>query len=186
MNLTFYDVIFWAVSFLVVVWQLRGISVAKSDMRFEGKQMGRKWTMLLAFGVLIIAVFIRGIDNLTKTWSVFVAVLLVLFVYCFTKIGFGNHGVYRNSACYPYSSLRYYEVYTYRPEHPLIRVGTDFREISIEIKPEEKDQIIHFLETKGIHEVALYRRNMRQEAEQREARSQERKANRAQAKKNGK
>lgn len=186
MNLSFYDVIFLAVAIGVVLWQIRGITVAKQDMLYEGKQLGRKWTMLIAFAVLILAAVNRGVENLMQTWSIFVAVAVVIFVYCFTKIGFGNCGVYRNSACYRYDSLRYYEVYTYRPETPIIRVGTDFREVSVVVKAEEKDEIVRFLESKGVHEVALYRRNMRKDAEKMEARRQQRKENRAQAKKTGK
>ncbi len=186
MNLTFYDVIFLAVAIGVVLWQIRGISVAKADMLYEGAQLGRKWTMLIAFALLVIAALNRGLEDLAKTWSMFVAVAVVIFVYCFTKIGFGKKGVYRNSACYGYDMLRYYEVYNYRPESPIIRVGTDFREVSMVVKAEEKDEIIRFLEQKGVHEVELYRRNMRKDAEKMEARRQQRKENRAQAKKNGK
>lgn len=186
MSLTFFDVIFLVVAVGVVLWQLRGISVAKQDMLYEGKQMGRKWTMLIAFAVLIIAAVNRGAENLAKTWSVFVAVAVVIFIYCFTKIGFGKKGVYRNSACYGYDMLRYYEIYNYRPESPIIRVGTDFREVSVVVKAEEKDEIIRFLENKGVHEVELYRRKMRKDAEAREVRNQQRKETRAQAKKNGK
>ena len=186
MSLNFYDVIFLMVAAAVVLWQIRGISVAKQDMIYEGKQMGRKWTMLIAFAVLIFAAVNRGVENLVQTWSVFVAVAVVIFIYCFTKIGFGNRGVYRNSACYGYDTLRYYEVYNYRPESPIIRVGTDFREVSVVVKAEETDEIIRFLENKGVHEVELYRRKMRKDAEKREVRNQQRKENRAQAKKNGK
>lgn len=186
MSLNFYDVIFLMVAVGVVLWQIRGISTAKRDMLYEGKQMGRKWTMLIAFTVLILGAVNRGVENLTQTWSMFLAVAVVIFIYCFTKIGFGNKGVYRNSACYGYDMLRYYEVYDYRPESPIIRVGTDFREVSVVVKAEEKDEIIRFLESKGVHEVELYRRKMRKDAEKQEARKQQQKANRAQAKKNGK
>ena len=186
MTLTFYDVIFLAVAIGVVIWQLRGISVAKADMLYEGRLLGRKWIMLAAFAVLALTAANRGIDNLKQTWSIFVAVAVVIFVYCFTKIGFGKLGVYRNSACYRYNTLRYYELYLQRPETPIIRIGTDFREVSMVIKPEEKDTIVRFLENKGVHEVELYRRKMRKDAEKMEARRQERKDNRAQAKKNGK
>lgn len=186
MTLNFYDVVFLLVAVGVVLWQIRGISVAGKDMLYEGQQMGRKWTMLIAFSVLILAAVNRGLENLSKTWSMFVAVAVVIFIYCFTKIGFGNRGVYRNSACYGYDMMRYYEVYDYRPESPIIRVGTDFREVSMVVKPEEKDEIIRFLESKGVHEVELYRRKMRKDAEKQEARKQKQKETRAQSKKHGK
>lgn len=176
MQLNLYDLVFLLVAVAVVLWQLRGIAVAKKDMVYEGKQMGRKWTMLLAFAVLIIAAVNRGPENLSRTWSVFVAVAAVVFIYCFTRIGFGQRGVYRNSACYGYDMLRYYEVYDHNPQAPLLRVGTDLREISMVVKPEEKEEIIRFLESKGVHEVELYRKKMRKQAADREEVRRERKA----------
>lgn len=165
MTLNFYDVIFLAVAILVVFWQLRGVSVAKRDMLYEGKLLGHKWTMLAAFAILIFAAVNRGVENLARTWSVFVAVAMVIGVYCVTKIGFGKRGVYRNSACYGYDMLRYYEIYKYRPESPIIRVGTSFREISMVVKAEELDEIVRFLENQGVHEVELQRPNARKAGE---------------------
>ena len=182
MYLGIYDVIFLTLAVIVVFWQLRGISEAKRDMIYEGSVLGRKWIMLAAFAVLAFAAARRGLENLAQTWAIFVAVAVVLFVYCFTKIGFGKRGVYRNSACYGYDILRYYELYTQRAECPIIRVGTDFREISMVVKPEELDDIVRFLQSKGVKEVELYRRKMREDAEKMEARRQKRE----QAKKNGK
>lgn len=182
MYLSIYDVIFLTVAVIVVFWQLRGISEAKRDMIYEGSVLGRKWIMLVAFIVLALAVVRRGVENLAQTWALFVASAVVLTVYCFTKVGFGKRGVYRNSACYSYDMLKYYELYTQRPESPIIRVGTDFREIGMVVKPEELDEIVRFLQSKGVKEVELYRRKMREDAEKMEARRQKRE----QAKKNGK
>lgn len=182
MYLNIYDVIFLVIAVIVVFWQLRGISEAKKDMVYEGSVLGRKWTMLAAFAILGFAAARRGLDALAQTWAMFVAVALVLTVYCFTKIGFGQRGVYRNSACYGYDTLKYYELYTQRPEMPIVRVGTDFREVNMVVKPEELDEIVRLLQSKGVKEVTLYRRKMREDAEKMEARRQRRE----QAKKNGK
>ncbi len=182
MYLSVYDVIFLTVAVIVVFWQLRGISEAKKDMVYEGSVLGRKWVMLAAFAILGLAAARRGLENLAQTWGIFVAMIAVLTVYCFTRIGFGKRGVYRNSACYGYDMLKYYELYTQRPETPIVRVGTDFREVSMVVKPEELDDIVRLLQSKGVKEVTLYRRKMREDAEKMEARRQKRE----QSKKNGK
>lgn len=174
MKLNSYDLMFVLVCLGVAAYQLWGILRAKKGMRYPGQQPGKTGATVLGVGAIVLCAIKKG--DLLNTWPVFVALGLLLAVYAVAKIGVGEAGVYRYSRIYSFDKLKYYEVDVQRATRPILRVGTDLKEVGIcYADQKELEAAVQFLSAHGLKDASQYRREMGQQAEELTQRRQEKK-----------